>query len=166
MVNKIGYLPALDGLRAIAIILVMLTHANFQLGANGILGVDMFFALSGFLITTLLLEENESNTKISLAGFYVRRAFRLFPALYIMLFVIFCYALFFTSTVTEKIIIFSEIKAAGLYLYNISWNWGWATEGLLLAHTWSLAVEEQFYLLWPLIFIIVLKLKLNILEIR
>ena len=160
MTNKIGYVPALDGLRAIAIILVMLAHANFQLGANGILGVDMFFALSGFLITTLLLEEYEINNTISLAGFYIRRTFRLFPALYILLIVIFCYVLLFTNSMVEKVSIINEIKAASLYLYNISWQWGWGSEGLLLGHTWSLAVEEQFYMFWPLLLITALKLRI------
>ena len=157
--NRIGYIPALDGFRAIAIILVMLAHANFQLGSNGILGVDLFFALSGFLITTLLLEENEVYGKISLTGFYIRRTFRLFPALYLMLVAILLYALVFTVSLFDKLTIFNEIKAAGLYVYNISWAWGWGTEGMLLGHTWSLAVEEQFYLIWPIILITVLKFK-------
>src|SRR5688572_31370589 len=105
---SLGYVPALDGLRAIAVILVMLTHANFQLGENGILGVDIFFALSGFLITTLLIEENFRRGHISLFGFYTRRAFRLFPALYIILVLILLYALVFTNG-KEQITIIWEI---------------------------------------------------------
>jgi peptidoglycan/LPS O-acetylase OafA/YrhL len=154
----LGYIPALDGLRAIAVILVMLTHANFQLGDNGILGVDMFFALSGFLITTLLLEENDRKLGISLKGFYVRRALRLFPALYTLLIVIFVYALYVKNEIEQKEII-QEVISSGLYLSNISWKWGWANKGLLLGHTWSLAVEEQFYLIWPCFLILALHFK-------
>ena len=79
---KIGYLPALDGLRAVSILMVMLFHGHFQFGKGGAIGVDLFFALSGFLITTLLLEENRANNFISLLGFFIRRAFILCYLLY------------------------------------------------------------------------------------
>ena len=155
-IPNLGYSPALDGLRAIAVILVMLTHANFQLGDNGVLGVDMFFALSGFLITTLLLEENNKRQGISLAAFYVRRGLRLFPALYITLAVALLYAFYVKDGVEQTKIIW-EVASASLYLYNISWIWDW--NGPLLGHTWSLAVEEQFYLIWPWILIFALRFK-------
>jgi len=150
----LGYSPPLDGLRAIAVILVMLTHANFQLGGNGILGVDMFFTLSGFLITTLLLEEHHKRSEISMLGFYVRRAFRLFPALYVVLAAALLYAFFFNEGMERSKIIL-EVISASLYLYNIAWMWDW--DGPLLRHMWSLAVEEQFYLVWPWVLIFTLR---------
>jgi peptidoglycan/LPS O-acetylase OafA/YrhL len=159
--NNIGYIPALDGLRAIAVMLVLFTHANFFLGSNGFLGVDMFFVISGFLITTLLLEENKKRNKISLKAFYVRRTLRLFPALYLLCFIVFCYAIFFRHG-QEKISIFQEVYSSMLYVNNISWYWDWGKEGLLLGHTWSLAIEEQFYLIWP--WFILLALRFNFLR--
>ena len=113
----------------------------------------MFFALSGFLITTLLLEENRATNKISLRAFYIRRTFRLFPALYFLLSLILVYALFFTIG-TTKWIILKEIFASSFYMYNICWIWDF--KQMLLGHTWSLGVEEQFYLFWPLIIILFL----------
>lgn len=106
--KNIGYVPALDGLRAIAVMLVLFTHANFFLGSNGFLGVDMFFVISGFLITTLLLEENNKKNKISLKAFYLRRTLRLFPALYFLCILVFFYAVFFKNG-NEKTSIFQEV---------------------------------------------------------
>lgn len=81
-------------------------------------------------------------------AFYVRRIFRLFPALYAMLLLLVSYAVFFNS-VQEFNSLIKEIISSALYLNNVSWSWGWGDNGILLAHTWSLAVEEQFYLFWP-----------------
>jgi peptidoglycan/LPS O-acetylase OafA/YrhL len=153
--EKLGYIPSLDGLRAFAVIMVMLMHAHFQLGKNGSMGVDMFFALSGFLITTLLLEENRATNHISLKAFYIRRSFRLFPALYFMLSVISVYALFFTIGGKQEIVL-KEIFASSIYMYNICWMWDF--KQMILGHTWSLGVEEQFYFIWPLIIILFLRL--------
>lgn len=152
--EKLGYIPSLDGLRAFAVIIVMMLHAHFQLGKNGIIGVDMFFALSGFLITTLLLEENRATNHISLKTFYIRRTFRLFPALYFMLSVISVYAFFFTTGTTQEIV-FKEIFASSIYICNICYIWG--IKQMILGHTWSLGVEEQFYFIWPLIIILFLR---------
>jgi peptidoglycan/LPS O-acetylase OafA/YrhL len=154
--KNIGYIPALDGLRAIAVMLVLFTHANFFLGSNGFLGVDMFFVISGFLITTLLLEENKKRNKISLKAFYIRRTLRLFPALYLLCFIVFIYAIFFRHG-HDKISIFQEVYSSLLYVNNISWYWDWGKEGLLLGHTWSLAIEEQFYLIWPWFILLALR---------
>lgn len=152
--EKLGYVPSLDGLRAFAVVMVMLLHAHFQLGKNGSMGVDMFFALSGFLITTLLLEENRATNKISVKAFYIRRTFRLFPALYFMLSVILVYTLFFTIGTTQEILL-KEILASSIYMYNVCWMWDF--KQIMLGHTWSLGVEEQFYFVWPLIIIIFLR---------
>ncbi len=151
---KLGYLPALDGLRAVAVLMVMLLHAHFQFGKGGGIGVDLFFALSGFLITTLLLEEHSANNFISLLGFYIRRTFRLFPAVYFMLLVILLYASLYTVGITKENI-HNEILASSLYVNNISYMWG--VTPMFLGHTWSLGVEEQFYLVWPLLLILALK---------
>jgi peptidoglycan/LPS O-acetylase OafA/YrhL len=151
----LGYIPALDGLRAFAIILVMMAHSNFRLFGNGGIGVTLFFALSGFLITTLLLEEFDKNNDISFKAFYVRRTFRLFPALYTVLFFVFIYSFFFNYKVFPTV--FPEIIASGLYVYNISWLWN--VKPLLLYHNWSLGVEEQFYVLWPITLYVFMKNK-------
>lgn len=152
--EKLGYIASLDGLRAFAVIMVMLMHAHFQLGKNGSMGVDMFFALSGFLITTLLLEENRVTNKISVKAFYIRRTFRLFPALYFMLSGILVYTIFFTTGTTQGIIL-KEILASSIYMYNVCWMWGF--KQIMLGHIWSLGVEEQFYFVWPLIIILFLR---------
>lgn len=154
--ENLGYVKPLDGLRAIAVIMVMFMHAHFQLGKNGSLGVDIFFALSGFLITTLLLEEQRSTNQISLLSFYIRRTFRLFPALYVMLLLVLTYVLLFGNIETRSDIL-DEIYSSSLYLNNISWIWGWGDKGIILGHTWSLAVEEQFYLIWPIIIVLSLR---------
>lgn len=156
--NYIGYVPSLDGLRAIAIILVLFLHANFRLGTNGGLGVAVFFALSGFLITTLLLEEFHKTSTISFKGFYVRRTMRLFPPLYMLLAIVFIYAIFFRTGIDQHNI-FKDIIASGLYFYNIARALGWCTKEILLYHTWSLSVEEQFYLIWPFILFLCIKIK-------
>ena len=156
-----GYAPALDGLRAIAVMLVLLTHANFQLGANGILGVDIFFALSGFLITTLLMEEYRKYGKIHFGAFYIRRTFRLFPALYLLLIFVLCYLFIYPVDAEKKYSILTEIWSSALYVNNISWTWGWGKDGFLLGHTWSLANEEQYYLVWPFVLLLIFYSKKN-----
>lgn len=151
---SLGYISSLDGLRAIAVFMVMLLHAHFQLGKGGGLGVDLFFALSGFLITTLLLEEYRKYNSISLSSFYIRRTFRLFPALYFMLFVVLIYAIIF-SVGASKNIIYRELFASSIYMNNISYMWD--CKAMILGHTWSLGVEEQFYFIWPLFMLLMIR---------
>lgn len=155
--KKLGYVPALDGLRAIAIGLVLLFHLKYiyfgKLGQGGWLGVDVFFALSGFLITVLLLQEYDEQGSIHLLRFYIRRAFRLFPALAVLLLV---YVVFMRVTGQSM----PNIWAVVTYHINIA-----AAEGKHLppqiAQTWSLAMEEQFYLIWPLLLLILASLRLR-----
>jgi peptidoglycan/LPS O-acetylase OafA/YrhL len=154
---KLGYIPALNGLRAIAVVMVMMVHAHFQLGQNGQIGVAIFFALSGFLITTLLLEEFEASGSVDMKGFYIRRTFRLFPALYIMLAFVVLYAILLASADLRPQIL-GEALPASLYVYNIASLWGWNTGTVILGHTWSLAVEEQFYVLWPWVLYLALRI--------
>jgi peptidoglycan/LPS O-acetylase OafA/YrhL len=152
-VKNLGYIPALDGLRAFAIVLVMFAHANFRLFENGGIGVPVFFVLSGFLITTLLLEEFQKKSTLEFRAFYIRRTFRLFPALYVMLLVTFVYALLFKNEMFDDIL--QEIIASGLYVYNIAGLWH--VKDIMLYHTWSLGVEEQYYLFWPVLLFLFLK---------
>jgi peptidoglycan/LPS O-acetylase OafA/YrhL len=136
--------PALDGVRALAIGLVVLAHAlGPTLDALGGLGVVVFFVLSGFLITALLLDERETG-RVDLRRFYARRALRLFPALVCLLAVAAALPWYFPSD--RALSAPQAVAAAVLYVAN------WVTGDLgYLSHTWSLAVEEQFYLVWPVV---------------
>lgn len=142
------YEPALDGLRALAIILVMLFHAQAPV-AGGFLGVDLFFVLSGFLITTLLLVEIDTRGRIDIARFYLRRILRLAPALMLMLaaFLLVAAPLF----ALEPAVSLRFAALAALYLSDYSVAF-WDIPQYI-RHTWSLSVEEHFYLLWPLILV-------------
>jgi peptidoglycan/LPS O-acetylase OafA/YrhL len=152
---KLGYRPALDGVRAIAISAVVSMHA-FGWPGEGALGVDLFFVLSGFLITTLLLEEQQSRGRISLVGFYWRRARRLLPALFAML------AVYLAATVVV-LAVRGELDAFGGRLLAVAATLGYVGNVFRLdghhvpaslSHLWSLAQEEQFYVLWPLALIL------------
>jgi peptidoglycan/LPS O-acetylase OafA/YrhL len=142
-----SHLPALDGLRAVAVFLVIIAHFGFVM-VPGAHGVMTFFVLSGFLITWLLLRENETTGDVSLSGFYKRRTLRIFPAFY-----------FYWLTLVSLLIItrhpvpwshaFSALSYTSNYYLALS---GDPNNGF--SHTWSLAIEEQFYLLWPAIFIL------------
>lgn len=156
---RLGYRPALDGLRAIAIASVVLFHTGGILPGGG-RGVDLFFVLSGFLITTLLLEEHAERGTISLRSFFKRRALRLLPALVVLLGVFLAVASV-AAIVDDR----SQGKdlfgvAAGLgYFSNIAMAGEPMTHPMPeeLRHLWSLAQEEQFYLLWPLSLIVLLR---------
>lgn len=150
-----GRLRGLDGLRALAILGVVLYHGDLAWFPGGYLGVDLFFVLSGFLVTALLLEERIWCGTIDLAGFYARRLRRLFPALAAMLGVLWVVVPWCAPDAQLRLL--SDIPAALFYVAN--W-WFIQNEGSyfdfigrppLLQHLWSLAIEEQFYLLWPLL---------------
>jgi peptidoglycan/LPS O-acetylase OafA/YrhL len=134
--------PALDGLRGIAILLVMAFHFTGQ-PFGGPYGVDLFFVLSGFLITTLLLEERECEGQVRLAAFYMRRARRLLPALVAMLA---CYLLFEAARGRNAL---ADVADYGLYAGNLYYVIVHHPDTTGLGHLWSLAEEEQFYLVWP-----------------
>lgn len=151
--RRLGHRPVLDGLRGIAIFLVMLTHT--QVLPNGYVGVDLFFALSGFLITTLLYEEWDRCGGISLRRFYGRRARRLLPALGLLIAIalvvdITCYPLtgwpFPWKALTSVLFVNNWLAATGH-----------ADDLGSLTPTWSLAQEEQFYLVWPLVLLALLR---------
>lgn len=137
------YNPALDGLRALAITLVVLLHCHVPLFWRGHVGVDLFFVLSGFLITRLLLTERERTGRIDLIAFYARRARRLYPALLLMLAAYLVVApIWWPDTPHTR-----DALLTGLYLTDYSYAF-WQMPKYLL-HTWTLGIEEKFYLLWP-----------------
>ena len=153
---RLGYIPALDGLRALAVVAVLLYHGDVKWMPGGFLGVDVFFVISGYLITSLLLSDWREHGRVQFGRFYVRRARRLLPALFLMLAVVSIYSLLFLpDTVAE---LRGSVIASVLYVQN--WHLIFhdvsyfvaAGRPSLLRHVWSLAVEEQFYLLWPLVF--------------
>jgi peptidoglycan/LPS O-acetylase OafA/YrhL len=156
----VPYLPGLDGLRAVAVVAVIFYHANHTWLRGGFLGVEVFFVISGYLITLLLLAESTRNGRIDLRGFWLRRARRLLPALWTLL-----------VGVTVFVAIFRRDELGNLrgdvvagFTYVTNWfqihtgssyfsDFGYVP----LRHLWSLAVEEQFYLLWPLLMLAVTK---------
>jgi peptidoglycan/LPS O-acetylase OafA/YrhL len=148
-------IPPLDGIRALAVLAVLATHAGIPFLPGGFVGVDVFFVLSGFLITSLLYDELVGTGRIDLGGFWTRRARRLLPAALVMIVaVVAARPLFVPDSVAA---LRGDAIATALW----SGNWRWALQGTdyfaqggtpsPLQHTWSLAVEEQFYLLWPLL---------------
>jgi peptidoglycan/LPS O-acetylase OafA/YrhL len=155
---EIGYQPALDGLRGLSILAVMAFNAHISFVRGGFIGVDLFFVLSGFLITSLLVEEHQRTSTIRLRKFFFRRALRLLPALFVLM--IFCaaYALLLQPR-AKAVVTFEGI------LYTLFYVANWAQVGSVtatigaLSHAWSLSVEEQFYIIWPLLLIALLKLR-------
>jgi peptidoglycan/LPS O-acetylase OafA/YrhL len=143
------YNPALDGLRAVAIIVVMLFHARAPVALGGFIGVDVFFVLSGYLITTLLLRELETNHCIDLRRFYLRRLIRLTPALLVMLAIYVIVAPFVWPAIADH---GWQAFIAAIYLSDYSVAFLGTPN--LLSHTWSLSIEEHFYLLWPVVLVI------------
>lgn len=143
------YSPSLDGLRAVAVLAVMLFHARAPVGLGGFLGVDVFFVLSGYLITSLLLGEYEATGRVALARFWWRRVLRLTPALLVMAGVFVLAAPFLWPGITDHGMQ-ALVAAAYLADYGVAW-WRMPRQ---LNHTWSLAVEMHFYLAWPLVLLL------------
>ena len=151
--NILGWRPALDGLRGIAVVAVVLFHFNTQpLLPGGSFGVDLFFALSGFLITSLLVEEWQRSGSLSLSWFYLRRLLRLAPALFVFVGVVtFIQIAFRDAAFTREPSVGNTLANAG-FAVTYFYNWPTAFDMVYspaLGHLWTLSIEEQFYLLWP-----------------
>src|SRR5215217_1806010 len=152
---RLSYSPGLDGLRAIAVMAVLLYHADLSWIPGGFLGVEVFFVISGYLITALLLAEWHQKGTINLKDFWLRRARRLLPALYVLLVVTLTFAVVFLPG--EVAGLRADVIAAVGYVTN--WFLIFGQESYfesvgrpsVLQHLWSLAVEEQFYLIWPIV---------------
>ncbi len=154
--SRLPYMPGIDGLRAVAVLAVFFYHVNLDWMSGGWLGVDLFFVISGFLITSLLLREYEKNNHINVLEFWFRRARRLLPAVVVMISVVMVLALLFARDSIDSL---RGDAIAGL-LYVENWHLIFTDQSYfetfvrpsLLRHLWSLSVEEQFYLIWPIVF--------------
>lgn len=145
--SKWRYISELDGLRGIAILMVIAIHAHLPFAGGGFLGVDLFFVLSGYLITTLLLKEQQATGDINFKSFYWRRCIRLFPVLFAFLVLYLALGLIFAS---NKFNILRNWLI--VFFYGTSWTRAlFGGPSSWVGHTWSLSIEEQFYLLWPVI---------------
>ncbi len=165
--RRLGTVPALDGVRGLAVLLVMMVHLQLllpfeQTGVGwidgfirgGYLGVDLFFVLSGFLITALLLQETEERGGVIRYGaFYIRRALRLLPALYVLLA---AYVVYVRVADVQSGDLWITVRSALLYMSNWQVVIDETTVAHELTHLWSLAIEEQFYLWWPAILVVFL----------
>jgi peptidoglycan/LPS O-acetylase OafA/YrhL len=164
------HLPALNGLRALAVLGVMAYHLQLGWASGGYLGVDLFFVLSGFLITTLLLEEWVGTGRVRLAEFWARRAKRLLPALFLVLVALAAYLVLngrFGGPGANGLVDLSDLRGDALatLFYVGNWHAIFAHQSYFaqfstpspLQHTWSLAIEEQFYLVWPLVLLLLLR---------
>ena len=148
-------IPALDGIRALAVILVLADHGGVPGLSGGFLGVDVFFVLSGFLITSLLLDEIGRTGRIGLKNFWVRRARRLLPALLVMVLAVVAARGLFAEESTTTL----RDDAVATFFWMSNWMFvaqktdyfSQGAPGSPLQHTWSLAVEEQYYVVWPLL---------------
>ena len=158
MSKKTKYLPSIDSLRAIAVIAVIIYHIDANYLPGGFLGVDLFFVLSGYLISSLIIKEYKSTGTVNLYNLYVRRARRLLPAVYFMITVVLIIITLFNGVLLKK----SYLDALFGYIYSSNW---WYIFHKLdyfdsfgsqspFKHLWSLAIEEQFYMFFPLIFLI------------
>jgi peptidoglycan/LPS O-acetylase OafA/YrhL len=160
--SRVPYLPGLDGMRAIAVVAVMIYHANSSWLPGGYLGVEVFFVISGYLITLLLISEHEKSGRVALGQFWLRRARRLLPALFTMMILLIMYTAFFQKEALGMLR--GDVIAGFFYVSN--WYQIWVGAGYTadadfapLRHLWSLAVEEQFYLLWPILMAFLLSRK-------
>jgi peptidoglycan/LPS O-acetylase OafA/YrhL len=158
---ELGFRPDVEGLRAVAVLLVVLCHAGVSWLRGGFVGVDVFFVISGYLITGLLLREHETRGRISYAGFYARRVRRILPAAMLVIVVTLLIAHHFQNAFSYDSQYLDEAKWAAMFVANLHYGFiqaNYFSSGNLTAspflHFWSLAVEEQFYVVWPTLVII------------
>lgn len=156
--KKASYLPSIDSLRAIAVISVIIYHIDVNYLSGGFLGVDLFFVLSGYLISSLIIKDYRQTGSLNLWNFYIRRGRRLLPAVYFMITVVLIVMVVFNKYLLEK----SHLD--GLFGYIYTSNWWYIFHKLNyfdsfgaqspFKHLWSLAIEEQFYMFFPLLFLV------------
>ena len=157
--NKSRYLPSIDSLRALAVLAVIIYHVDVNYLPGGFLGVDLFFVLSGYLISSLIIKEYKKTGSVNLYNFYLRRARRLLPAVYFMITVGLIIMVIFNEVLLKK----SHLDAVFGYIYSSNW---WYIFHKLdyfdsfgsqspFKHLWSLAIEEQFYMIFPLLFLLI-----------
>ena len=159
------YRKEIDGLRAIAVLPVVFFHAGFESFSRGFLGVDIFFVISGYLITSLILKEKNSGT-FSLINFYERRARRIIPALFLVMICCIPFAFYLMQPDAlenfGQSLVSTALLSNNYLLYLTSGYWDLASEFKPLLHTWSLGVEEQYYLLFPILILLTWKFGLKI----
>lgn len=157
----IRYIPAIDGLRAVAVIAVMLYHLGFSWIPGGFLGVDLFFVISGYVITRLLLDSIQRSGGLDLRAFYKARIRRLFPPLVFMIFMTVIYIGIWAPETMRRFVSDSPFALLGgmnwWLVFRHTDYFDTISRPPLLQHTWSLGVEAQFYLIWPLILLLVLR---------
>ncbi len=154
--TPVRHLRALDGLRGVAVLAVLAFHSGATRAVGGWLGVDVFFVLSGFLITWLLLAEFAAGGRVRFAGFYARRALRLLPALYVVVAAVLLYAVLAPHPVATQKLGWGVVGTL-LYVSDIQAATGHVPVLGLIEHTWSLSIEEHFYLLWPPLLVLLVR---------
>ena len=159
-ISKVPYLPGLDGMRAFAVVAVMLYHANSSWLKGGFIGVEVFFVISGYLITLLLISEHEKLGLVDMKSFWIRRFRRLLPALFVMMTLLSVWTALFEREALGQLR--GDILAGIFYISNwyqifIGAGYSASNDFAPLRHLWSLAVEEQFYLVWPIVMVALLR---------
>jgi peptidoglycan/LPS O-acetylase OafA/YrhL len=153
--QSMGFVPGLDGIRAIAVIVVVAYHGGWYGLHGGFVGVDVFFTLSGFLITRLLIDEHHRRGGVSMKNFYIRRGLRLLPALFGLV-----AGVWLAAALLDVPRIEERLGERSLWAISYVANWRdvvTGTHGGPFSHLWSLSVEEQFYVVWPVVAVVLLR---------
>ncbi len=168
MSTSIKYRPEIDGLRALAVLPVILFHAGVDFFSGGYVGVDIFFVISGYLITSILLNELQEGS-FSIISFYERRARRILPALFLVLLV--CLPITWILLIPTDLVNFSKsvisviVYASNIFFFRTLDYFSPSADTIPLLHTWSLGIEEQFYILFPVFLLLIWRIQRNILPI-
>ncbi len=153
--SPLGFVPALDGIRAIAVIVVVAYHGQWFGLEGGFIGVDVFFTLSGFLITRLLVDEHHRRGGVSMKNFYMRRALRLLPAVFGLV-----AGVWLAAALLDVARLDDRLTPRSLWALSYVANWRDVVTGThsgVFSHLWSLSVEEQFYVVWPVLAVVILQ---------
>ncbi len=157
------YRPDIDGLRAFAVLSVIFFHLDFEFATGGFVGVDVFFVISGFLITGIMVKEISTTGTLNFNNFYIRRIRRIFPALFVtLLATLIISTLLFSPSHLERVggsTIYALSSLSNFYFWTEAGYFDSANDVKPLLHTWSLAIEEQFYFIWPVFLVLLMKTK-------